>query len=204
MHSSLDLPKREDTECSEQTYRNYRPFRAPCSERPFYLVKIFESKIMETQNEIKIRSFAPSDLKAVKELIEKTVDTNYKDFFCREIMEYFGQFHGDVNVLQVAIKGYAVVAEKGDKILGTGSLIDDYILRVYVDPACQKQGVGKMIMAVLEKLASARGKKKVRLRATDISKSYYQKLGYVTIEKNLEGVENGKELVYYLMEKQIG
>lgn len=159
---------------------------------------------METQNQIIIRSFAPSDLKAVKGLIKRTMDKNYKGLFSREVMEYFGQFHGDVNCLQVAIQGYTVVAEQNGCVIGTGSLIDDYILRVYVEPALQKQGIGKLIMAALEKIALARGEKKVKLRATEISENYYQKLGYVIIEKNLESVENGKELVYYLMEKQIG
>lgn len=159
---------------------------------------------MATENGIKIRSFGPSDLKAVKELIEKTMEVNYKGFFCREIMEYFNQFHGDVNVLQVAIQGQTIVAEKDGRILGTGSVMDDYILRVYVDPDCQKHGIGRLIMAALEQWAASRGKKKVKLRATDVSKRYYEKMGYVTTEKNLESVENGKELVYYLMEKDVG
>jgi GNAT superfamily N-acetyltransferase len=158
---------------------------------------------METQKEITIRSFAPSDLRAVKGLIERTMDKNYKGLFSREVMEYFGQFHGDVNCLQVAIQGHTLVAEQDGQVVGTGSVVDDYILRVYIEPTLQKQGIGKLIMAALEKLARERGEKKVKLRATQISKDYYRKMGYVILEKNLEGVENGKELVYYLMEKQI-
>jgi len=159
---------------------------------------------MDTQNEITIRSFAPSDLKAVKSLIERTMDKNYKGLFSREVMEYFGQFHGDVNCLQVAIQGHTIVAEQNSQVVGTGSIVDGYILRVYVEPTLQKQGIGKLIMATLEKLAKDRGQKLVKLRATQISKEYYRKMGYVIVEKNLEGVENGKDLVYYLMEKQIG
>ena len=159
---------------------------------------------METQKEITIRSFAPSDLKAVKGLIERTMDKNYRGLFNREVMEYFGQFHGDVNCLQVAIQGHTIVAEQNGHIIGTGSIIDDYILRVYVEPTLQKQGIGKLIMAALEKSAFEKGKRKVKLRATELSKKYYQKMGYIIVEKNLEGVENGKDLVYYLMEKQIG
>jgi GNAT superfamily N-acetyltransferase len=159
---------------------------------------------METQKEIIIRSFAPSDLKAVKSLIERTMDKNYKGLFSREVMEYFGQFHGDVNCLQVAIQGHTIVAEQNGVVVGTGSLIEDYVLRVYVEPTLQKQGIGKLIMAALEKAAFEKGKKKVKLRATELSKKYYQRMGYVIVEKNLEGVENSKELVYYLMEKQIG
>jgi GNAT superfamily N-acetyltransferase len=159
---------------------------------------------MIIENEIKIRSFGPSDLKAVRQLIEKTVEVCYGNFFCKEIIEYFGQFHGDVNVLQVAIQGHTVVAEKAGQIIGTGSVIGDYILRVYVDPDYQKQGIGRLLMNALEQMAAARGKKKVKLRATDLSKKYYEKMGYATVEKNLEGVENGKELVYYLMEKELG
>jgi GNAT superfamily N-acetyltransferase len=156
------------------------------------------------ENGIKIRSFGPSDLKVVKELVDKTMEVNYRGFFCEEVMEYFNRFHGDVNVLQVAILGQTIVAEKDGRILGTGSIIDDYILRVYIDPAYQRQGVGRLVMAALEQWAASRGKKKVRLRATDISRSYYEKIGYTVMEKNLEETENGKELVYYLMEKDVG
>jgi len=158
---------------------------------------------MLSKEQILIREFKLADLESVKELINRTIDACYNGYYCNEVMDYFDMYNWDGNILKVARDGYIVVVEKQGKIVGTGSIIGEVVSRVFVDPACQKQGLGKMIMNKLERQAAANGVKIVRLRALANAKKFYESLGYVTVDKGLVAVDNSRHLEYYQMEKKL-
>jgi N-acetylglutamate synthase-like GNAT family acetyltransferase len=119
----------------------------------------------------------------------------------KEAIQYFKEYHCDENILKGAVKGYTIVLEKNNRIIGTGTIIDNHIMRVFVNPSFQKRGIGKLIMLNLEKKAASKGVKAVKLDATLSSKKFYDSLGYTTCEKTFVKVENGKKLNYYKMKK---
>ena len=47
--------------------------------------------------------------------------------------------------------GYMVIAEYNGEILGTGTLLGSNVRRVYVDSAHQREGIGKQIIADIER-----------------------------------------------------
>lgn len=156
---------------------------------------------MLSKEQILVRGFRLADLENVKELINKTIDVCYKGYYCNEVMEYFDMYNWDGNILKVARDGYIVVVEKQGKIIGTGSVVGDVISRVFVDPGQQRQGLGKMIMSELERQAATNGVKVARLRALANARRFYESSGYVTVDKGLVKVDNGRCLEYYQMEK---
>ena len=158
---------------------------------------------MSVKQEIRIRKFERPDLEEVKALIERTIDTCYDGYYCREVMDYFDMFHWPGNILKVAREGFVAVALIEGKIVATGSIIKDKILRVFVDPSYQKRGLGRMIMDALEKQAAAGGLKSVQLRSLANAKKFYESLGYQTIEKGRVEVDNGSALEYYQMVKEL-
>ena len=89
-------------------------------------------------------------------------------------------------------KGRTVILDKAGRILGTGTLVDDEIKRVFVDPTFQKQGFGRRIMRQLEEAAARQGAGTVKLDASLPSKAFYDRLGYVTVEPAFLPVENGQ------------
>ncbi len=159
---------------------------------------------MKTEKQLKIRRLVVTDLPGIQKLICRTIDKCYKGRLFDYVVAYMKRFHRQENILAVAEKGYTVVVERDGKIVGTGSLIDGVILRVYVEPHCQKQGIGKLIMKELEKRALQEGYDEVVLRATDVSWQYYQLLGYTIVEKNYVAVEKDARLDYYKMLKGLG
>ena len=159
---------------------------------------------MKTEKQLKIRRLVVTDLPRIQKLICMTIDKCYKGRLFDYVVAYLKRFHSRENILAVAEKGYTVVVERDGKIVATGSLIEGVILRVYVDPNCQKQGIGKLIMKVLEKRALQEGYDEVILRATEISWQYYQLMGYTIVEKNYVAVEKDARLEYYKMEKRLG
>jgi GNAT superfamily N-acetyltransferase len=156
---------------------------------------------MPEHNHIFIRDFNTSDLPVIKNLIDKTIDISYPAFYCDEAIAFFKHHHCEENISKDAEHGHTVVLEEDAQIIGTGTILDNEIKRVFIDPAFQKHGFGKLIMSNLEARASSQGIKLVKLDASLPAKRFYDSLGYQTLEKTFTEVTNGERLDYYKMEK---
>ena len=158
---------------------------------------------MTRKSDILVREFDKSDLGDFRGLIHKTIDVCYKRDYCPEAIKFFKDWHCDEHILKGAKEGYMIVLEDDRKIIGTGTINDGEIKRVFVEPALQGRGFGKLIMQRLEERANLEGLDIVRLDASVPSKKFYDLLGYVTIEKSFHEVGNGRRLDYYRMEKPL-
>ncbi|MGA2070336.1 MAG: GNAT family N-acetyltransferase [Sedimentisphaerales bacterium] len=156
---------------------------------------------MAKRTGIRIRRFRRSDLAAVKELIDKTIDICYSADYPSEAIQYFKQYHCEENILKGVVKGWTIVLEKNNRLIGTGTIIDNHIMRVFVSPKFQQRSLGKLIMNKLEDKAISSAFKKVKLDASLPSKKFYDSLGYKTREKTYVKLENNKKLHYYKMNK---
>ncbi|MGD0784414.1 MAG: GNAT family N-acetyltransferase [Sedimentisphaerales bacterium] len=148
-----------------------------------------------------MRKFKSSDLDTVRDLIHKTIDINYLPFYNAESIKYFKDYHNNENILKGTKEGYTIVLEKSNRIIGTATLIDDYIMRVFVNPKFQKKGLGKLLMQKLQTKALSAGIRTVKLDSSLPAKKFYDSLGYKTIKKTFVKVKNGKKLDYYKMKK---
>ncbi len=151
-----------------------------------------------------IREFQRVDLAALKSLVQKTIMTCYPGPYCPEAVRFFVSYHEEEAILRDATAGCTVVLDKAGRLLGTGTLVDDEIKRVFVAPAFQKQGFGRQILQHLEELAALQGTRIVRLDASLPSKTFYDRLGYVTVEAAFLPVENGRRLDFFKMRKTLG
>ncbi|OHB83535.1 MAG: hypothetical protein A2Z38_11365 [Planctomycetes bacterium RBG_19FT_COMBO_48_8] len=143
------------------------------------------------------------DLSGLRELIYKTIDACYSGIYCAEAVKFFKDWHCDEKILKNAKEGYTIVVEKNNQIIGTGTIVGDEIMRVFVNPAFQKRGVGKLIMRRLEQKAVSAGIEVLKLDASLPSKRFYELLGYVLLEETFVEVENNKRLDYYKMQKTL-
>jgi GNAT superfamily N-acetyltransferase len=162
------------------------------------------SKRMSKQPNISVRTFKPSDRDTVKSLIQRTIDACYSDVYCKEAVRFFKDWHCDDRILNDAKEGYTIVVQKNNELVGTGTIVGDEIRRVFVEPAFQKQGFGKVIMRKLEAKALALRIHLVKLDASIPSKRFYDSLGYATLEETFLEVENHKRLDFYKMQKTLG
>jgi GNAT superfamily N-acetyltransferase len=158
---------------------------------------------MIKQNNIKTRRFRKTDLADVRNLIYKTIDNCYADFYCVEAIKFFKDWHNDEKILKNAKEGYTLVVEKDNQIIGTGTVVGDEIMRVFVDPVFQKRDFGKLIMRQLEQKAVSNGIDVTKLDASLPSKKFYELLDYVVLEETFVEVENNKRLDYFKMEKAL-
>jgi len=167
------------------------------------ICQIVMSKRMSKRASISVRRFKPSDRDIVKSLIERTIDACYSDVYCKEAVRFFKDWHCDDRILNEAKEGYTVVVEKNREIIATGTIVGDEIRRVFVEPAFQRQGFGKVIMRKLEAKALALRIPLVRLDASIPSKRFYDSLGYVILEETFLELKNNKRLDFYKMQRTL-
>jgi ribosomal protein S18 acetylase RimI-like enzyme len=158
---------------------------------------------MTGKNHLNVRKFRATDLFAVKALIHRAIAACYPGYYCGEAIRFFGNYHNEQAIFHDAREGCTIVFERGGRIVGTGTLAGNEVKRVFVDPACQHEGVGRLIMEQLENLAAAAGVTLVKLDASLPSRSFYERLGYEVVERASLPVENGRRLDFFRMRKMM-
>jgi len=159
---------------------------------------------MSEQNHISTKTFQSSDLIAVKSLVQITIDACYSKVYPKEAVQFFKDWHCDEKILKNAKEGYTILLYQDTRIVGTGTIVDEEVMRVFVDPAFQRRGFGRLIMRKLEERAVSTGIDVVKLDASLPSKTFYDSLGYIVLEKAFLEVENNRRLDFYKMEKALG
>jgi N-acetylglutamate synthase-like GNAT family acetyltransferase len=149
------------------------------------------------------RQYQPSDLHNVHKLIVDTIDACYPAAYPPEAVDFFKKHHSLEKLRQAAAKDYIIVLEIDGQMVGTGTLEEEYITRVFVNPQCQGRGMGKAIMEALEAKAVEKRLKVVKIHASLPSLEFYWSRGYVTTEETYISVANNQRLDYQEMEKTL-
>ena len=101
--------------------------------------------------DVKIRKFDREEVNLLYKMIQATIDISYCKVYPPEAVDYFKECHAIGDILNDAQHGYMVVAECNGEILGTGTLLGSNVRRVYVDSVHQREGIGKQIVADIER-----------------------------------------------------
>jgi N-acetylglutamate synthase-like GNAT family acetyltransferase len=157
----------------------------------------------KSENSVRVRKFKKEDLNQVKNLIDRTINTNYSHYPTEFIDYWKNNLHSKTSILRDSVSGFILVAILNEKIVGTGTLVDDEISRVFVDPLYQRKGLGKLVMTTLEKEAMKNGVDEIRLTSTAVSKQFYDALGFSTLEGKVFSKENSQKIGYFQMSKNV-
>lgn len=78
-----------------------------------------------------------------------------------------------------------LVAEEDGEPVGFAAMRDNAIVEhVHVHPDLAFMGVGSQLMDALERLAMARGAKKLQVAASDNAQGFFEKLGFVALRRS--------------------
>jgi ribosomal protein S18 acetylase RimI-like enzyme len=146
---------------------------------------------------ISIREFEKSDTDAVRRLIHNTIDISYSPVYPPGAVKFFKVFHSSERIADRSQNGKTLVIEADGNIVGTGSLSGGEISGVFIDPAFQRSGYGRILMLELEKMARANNRPSVSLAVSLPSRRFYEKLGYEITERCSIEVGNGEHLDYW-------
>jgi GNAT superfamily N-acetyltransferase len=152
---------------------------------------------------IQIREFNEEDLYSVYDMIQNAIDISYHTVYSKEAIEFFKAHHSVEHILDDASNGYMIIAERESELLGTATLFDSNIRRVFVNPEYQHSGVGKLLIQDLEKKAFIKRLTVVDLEASLASKLFWESLGFTVREEAYVPVRNNRKLRYYKMIKAL-
>ena len=154
-------------------------------------------------HQITIREFKEEDIDAVFNVIHRSVDANYTEVYPEDALRMYRHYHSQANILTDAREGFCVVAEEGGEIVGTGTLTDVNVRRVYIAPGHQGQGIGKKIYRALEDRALELKLTRLELGASLIAQAFWESQGFIFEKREDIPTPNGEYLGFFMMSKHL-
>lgn len=115
-------------------------------------------------------------------------ETNAKDY-TTEIIERIERSFSPGAVRQLIGKRTVFVAAIGTRIVGTASLDGSVVRTVFVAPNVQARGVGKRLMAEVERAARERNIPALTVPSSVTAEAFYARLGFRAVRDSYHGDE---------------
>jgi ribosomal protein S18 acetylase RimI-like enzyme len=142
---------------------------------------------------MEIRKFRPVDAAEVSEVICRALALiNIKDYPEDNIKPLIVYFSPET-ILKLAQARHMLVATIDSKIVGTGSLYEDTIYSLFVDPDHITKGIGRKLMQKLEELAKNNHIALLKVPSSLTAIEFYIKLGFVK-EKEILNPKSGRTI----------
>lgn len=140
----------------------------------------------------------PAQAFAIHELVRRTTQEIYSKYYRDEVVKFFVELHSQEAIAEEIAQGIVYVLVLDETIIGTGTVKENHVTRVYVLPEYQGKGMGSMIMDFLEDMI-VKNDGSVWIDASLPAGGFYHKRGYVTREYQEYPLENDKVLAYEVM-----
>lgn len=148
-----------------------------------------------------IREYRPSDCREIAELFYNTVHTVNAADYSKPQLNAWATGKVDLEKWNSSFQEHnSFVVIEDEIIVGFGDIDKTgYLDRLYVHKDYQGKGVGRMLCAKLEQMASGG---KITVHASITAKPFFEKRGYKLIKKQ-EVERQGIFLTNFIMEKQV-
>jgi len=133
-----------------------------------------------------LRPFLAEDTALLREIFRDSIEELTGDDYSDAQREAWASVADDEKAFGKDLAGQlTLIATLEGSPVGFASLEGkDKIGMLYVHPAVAGQGVGRMLVDALEKLAGGRGVAKLKVDASDSARGFFEKRGYVAQQRN--------------------
>lgn len=145
---------------------------------------------------------AAKHLEMVQEITCETIKTIYPHYYAKGVVDFFLAHHSSENILRDIQSGIVFLLCEDERMVGTVTIKNNEICRLFVLPQYQKCGYGKTLLDFAEQKI-AEQYDEIMLDASLPAKCIYQKRGFVETETKVIATENGDFLCYDEMRKYI-
>lgn len=142
---------------------------------------------------MKIRSFKKSDSLSCSSLVERSILSTHKDHYTTEQITSLLKLYSFEKFESYPPNQAIYVAEKNNRVVGVGSILEGKIKGLYVDPEYFGQKVGGSLLGVLESTAKDNGFSSVSTYASLNALEFYKAAGYHKVSDHMD--ENGPAVV---------
>jgi len=139
--------------------------------------------------EYTIRSALENDADEISAVILRALrETNAKDYTDDIIARVERSFSPDA-VRELIGKRTVFVATMGNRVVGTASLDGSVVRTVFVAPDVQARGIGKLLMAEIERTARGRSFPALTVPSSVTAEAFYARLGFNAVRDSYHGDE---------------
>lgn len=136
-----------------------------------------------------VRLAEAADAEAISQLILAALhSSNARDYPADVIARVAGNFTPDA-VRELLKRRRVLVAVQDEAIVATASLDGNVVRSVFVDPALQGQGIGRLLMIEIELRAREAGVTVLSVPSSLTAEPFYTKLGFHTVRDVYHGNE---------------
>ncbi|VXD05163.1 GNAT family N-acetyltransferase [Pseudomonas sp. 8Z] len=138
---------------------------------------------------IEIRPARASDAHAISRVIISALHVSNARDYAPEVIERVEQSFSVERVAQLIDTRQVLVAECNRQLLGTASLDGEVVRTVFIDPPMQGQGVGRLLMLAITRLAREQGIAELLVPSSLTARGFYQRLGFELQREVVDGAE---------------
>ena len=149
-----------------------------------------------------IRAAKEIDFDSVKNITQTTIWSVYPKYYPSGAVQFFSNHHSDDRIRADIVAEIIFLIEVDGTAIGTVTVADNEINRLFVLPDFQRKGYGRELMDFAEEIIRKKHDH-IILDASLPAKQIYLKRGYVTAKYNMIETENGDYLCYDVMEKHL-
>jgi putative acetyltransferase len=133
-----------------------------------------------------MRPFLAADAPLLAEIFRASVEELTGDDYSEAQQEAWIAAADDEEAFGTRLaKGLTLLGTMDGSPVGFASLIDnERVDMLYVHPAAAGLGVGTMLVDALEKLAAARGARRLRADVSDSAQDFFKRRGFVAQQRN--------------------
>ena len=138
------------------------------------------------QAKLAMRPMLPADVPLLAEIFRASIEELAGEDYSEAQQQAWAATADDEQAFAARlVSDLTLIATLDGSPVGFASLKGpDRIEMLYVHPAVVRQGVGSMLVEALEKLATARGTKRLTVDASDTASGFFDKRGYVAQQRN--------------------
>ena len=152
---------------------------------------------------MEILVYKDSYFEEIYDLVHSTIEKIYPKYYPRKAVDFFHNHHSRENMLKNLPNEYTEIIIENNKIIGTGSANNNDIGRFFILPDYQNKGYGKLLFKKLEKEILDKNYKTITLAASLGAVFFYVSCGFKFHEYKIIPVENGENLCYLEMIKEV-
>lgn len=142
-----------------------------------------------------------TDLDIIKYICDTTINKIYPKYYPKGAVDFFINHHSEEHIKTDILNGFVYIIKDEEKIIGTVTVIDNHMNRLFVLPEYHKKGYGKALITFAEELIF-KIYDSIIIDASLPSKALYLKIGFKEIEYNKILTDNGDYLCYDVMKKE--
>jgi len=167
-------------------------------------VAIKEVNQADWKTEVWDKQIVPAEenqLNTVRDITQQTISEIYPKYYPSGAVDYFKAHHSDSNILADIRKGIVFLLKADGDYVGTVTISENEINRLFVRPEFQHQGYGRRLLDFAEEEIS-KNYSEIVINASLPARKIYQKRGYHETEYNQIITDSKDVLCYDVMKKK--